>query len=337
MKWSNSKYQTLRQCSRKYFFQYVLPDHHFTYPIRRKAFELSKTQNLRMWMGSIVDWAMSNLIIPVYKLKRSPDFSKIADEAIETAKRQFQFSEQKLYREKGNTKSKIGSDYLVLDIHDLNLSYREEKVSQVYADVREIIERIPEYPSPEEGKSMNQYLLESSFLQPNEQWWRYQFEDITLNPQIDLIRYKGKKITVIDWKVSASQTGDYGNQLTIAGIVTFNNKRKLNAEKGWTPPNLDDIELFEINLYNGYVKQHPFNRERTAAVLDKIYINGSDTEQLFGEMKWNEIDIESLEITDKKETCAMCKFQPLCVHLIQNNYQYDESKFNQLVPSGELA
>lgn len=288
-------------------------------------------------MGSIVDWAMSNLIIPTYKKKQSPDFIKIAEEAIETAKRQFQFSEQKLYKVKGNTRSKIGSDYLVLDIHDLDLHYKEEQVLQVYSSVREIIQRIPEYQSPEDGKTLNEYLLESSFLQPNERWWKYDFQDITLNPQIDLIRYNGKKITVIDWKVSTSQTGDYGNQLTIAGIVTFNNKRRLNAEKGWTPPSLEDMELYEINLYNGFVKKHAFTRESTAAMLDRIYINSSDTEQLIGQMKWNEIDIRSLDITDKKETCMMCKFRPLCIHLIQNNYQYDESKFNQLVSAGELA
>lgn len=336
MKWSNSKIQTLRQCHRKYYFQYILADHHFTHPIRRKAYELAKSQNLKMWQGSLVDWAVTNCIIPAYKAKQQPDFERIAEETIAIAQKQFAFSESGAYKVKGNSKNKLAESFQILAYHDWGRQYDEVAIFEVYTKVKDILLAFPNYDSPEKGKTLNQYLFESSFLKPNEEWWQYEYADIELNPQIDLIRFKGKAIHVIDWKVSASVSSDYSRQLNIAGIVTLHNKKKENEAKGWTAPRLEDVSLFQINLYNGDVQKHLFNKETIASTLDRIYLD-SEREQLEEKVKWNEVAADTFEITDKTSTCAMCKFKPLCIYLIQNNFQYDESRYSKLVQTAELA
>ena len=79
-----------------------------------------------------------------------------------------------------------------------------------------------------------------------------------------------------------------------------------------------------------------FNKETIANTLDRIYLD-SEREQLEEKIKWDEVSADAFEITDKVSTCAMCKFKPLCIHMIQNNFQYDEDRYSKLVQTAELA
>ncbi|UYQ93802.1 PD-(D/E)XK nuclease family protein [Chitinophaga horti] len=337
MEWSISKLSCLRQCHRKFFFAHELADYHFTHPIRRKAFELAQSKNLKMWQGSLIDYAFSDKLIAIYQRKQRPDFNALADEMLDIARRQFAFSEQQLYRDKGMTKSKAGEAFQVLDIHESGAPYTESDVETIYSTLRQIIIQIPEYPSPEMGKSLHEYLSSSNYLQPNINYWHYQFGEVRLKPQIDLVRYSGKSIHVIDWKVSDSYSSDYSNQLYLAGIVAYHNIKKDAEKKGWGLPARGDVSLFEINLMNGNIKEHAFTRESTAGALDHVYRFRNEQEQLSSDKKWNELNIEDYETTDKRETCVFCKFKSLCIHLILNNNRYDEPEYYKLVQNHQLA
>lgn len=290
-----------------------------------------------MWQGSLVDLAFSEWIIEAYRNKVAPDYAKIAENAVAMAKRQFAFSQEQKYHQKGLSKSKVGNGFQILDVHECGVPYEEKDILDIFSKVQQIITQIPEYDSPEAGKSLHQYLSTASYLMPNQTFWSLEYEGVTLKPQIDLVRHAGKAIHVIDWKVSDSHSSDYSKQLIMAGMVAFHNIKKKNLEKGWTPPTLQDVSLYEINLMNGNIKQHPFTRESTAATLDYVYKFRDEFSQLTSNRKWNELNIEDFETTDKRETCLFCKFKPLCIHLIQNNFRYDEQKYSQLVQAGQLA
>jgi hypothetical protein len=337
MESSFSKLSALRQCHRKFYFAYELSDFHFTYPIRRKAFELSQSKSLRMWQGSLIDNFFSKRIISLYKEKQVPDFNALADELVDIAKKQFSFSEQKLYHNKTITKTKAGEAFQILDIHESGASCREADILNIYSKVKEIILQIPEYSSPEEGMSLHEYLATANYLQPDVKYYNYEFESIKLNPQIDLIRHKGKSVHVIDWKVSDSNSSDYARQLVLAGIVAFHNIKKNYQQKNWSLPKMEDFSLFEFNLMNGNNKSHAFNRESTAGALDYVYQFKDNQEQLSGSKNWQELNIEDYQTTDKSETCMFCKFKPLCIHLITNNFQYDEYEYNKLVSAQQLV
>lgn len=290
-----------------------------------------------MWQGTLIDNFFSKRIISIYKDKQVPDFKSLSDELVDIAKRQFAFSEKRLYRDKSLSKTKAGDAFQILDIHECGAIYSEEDLLNVYNKIKEIVQQIPDYSSPEEGKTLHEYLVSSSYLQPDVKYWSYEFEGVKLNPQIDLIRHKGKSIHVVDWKVSDSNTSDYSKQLYLAGIVAFHNIKKSNIEKKWSLPKLEDFSLFEINLMNGNRREHPFTKESTAGALDYVYQFKDEQEQLSGNKNWNDLNIEDYMTTDKRETCVFCKFKPLCIHLIQNNFKYDESEYYKLVSSQQLV
>ena len=336
--WNFSKLATLRQCHRKFFFGFEIARHEFTHPYRRKAFELAKVKTLKMWQGSVIDHAVTNLILPCYNAKTPPDFGKIANDAVALAKRQFNYSSNRYYHRNDISRKEVGNDFLVLDIHEFNTPCGNEVINEVYETINSIILSFPNYASPEAGKNLHDYLMESSFLRPDVRNLGYTYGDIKIKPQIDLVRYKGKSIHVIDWKVSERDDSDYSRQLILGGIVTLHYGRNTFKIKEWKPvPDLSSVKLLEINLMNGSTKEHPFTKESTAAALDYVSSYGDEQEQLSQLKAWNELEVNDYVRTNKTETCSICKFKPLCKHLLMNNSEYDEAKYYQLVQNNELA
>jgi|GEM_PF-620064 len=338
MEWNISKLQTLRQCHRKFYFAYEIARHEFTFPYRRKAYELSKMKTLKMWQGSVIDAVVTTEIVPMYQTGQVPDFQKIAQDAVAAAKRQFSFSENRYYHRPDISKGEAAGDWLILDIHEYNFPYQPQDVEAVYHRIQEIILAFPNYPSPDPDQTLHDYLTTAKYLRPDARQMKYEYGGVSIKPQIDLVRYLGKSIHVIDWKVAERDNVDYSRQLILGGIVALHFAKNWYKKKGWTPvPGLEDVKLIEINLMNGNLKEHPFTATSTAAALDYVYTYSDEQEQLSQDKTWKDLDIEDYGRTNKPETCAICKFKALCKHIILNNLNYDEDNYVKLVQHNELA
>ncbi len=331
VKWSYTAVNTLRECNRKYYFSQVLATHGRKDPLRRKAYELKTMQNLTMWKGSVVDKFMETIIIPMIRDKQSLDFDLLAQEAVELARRQFEYSKQKIYDESYITKSEVGSDFCILDIHAIDKEHTEEEIADAYSVIHETVLKIPEIKMPS-GQLMIDFLKESNSLLPNVNNWLVYVEDAMVKPQIDLITYHNWKPVVMDWKLSNSYVSDYSNQLIICGI-TFYLKRLEKIDK----PKYEyaDIKLLEVNLLKGFVKEHGFTEDRINRIIDDINLTSRDI--LLLTEKDEEIDIEDFELTDNEGSCKFCNHRSLCSYLLLNNNNYNEKSYAEFVQSAQLA
>lgn len=337
LEWSFSALSTLRKCNRMYYFQYIAALHHFANPFRRKAHELKKSKSLLMWRGSVVDKIIEIEIMPRIKEKQSIDYNIIADKAVELARRQFKFSEQKLYRFKENSESKVGADYCILDVHEANVPYTEADLARVFASIREIIRGIPNIEMPGGKMLLTEYLTKATFIAPNLRGWSFEFENVKISPQIDLFMFVENKAVVLDWKVSESEVSDYSRQLVIAGITVFDTYRKKAAQGTGRKLSFSDIRLLEVNLFKQTSKEHPFTRQIVDECIDYIYLNSNDVEMLTNGKTFDNLNIEDFPITDKEGTCFFCKFRPLCSNLIINNNKYDETTYYNSLPAKQFA
>ena len=333
LEWSFSALSALRKCNRMYYFQYLAPSHHFTYPFRRKAHELKKSKNLLMWRGSIVDKIMEIEIMPKIKNKQIIDYNVVADTAIKMAKRQFNFSKQKLYRIKDNSESKVGTDYCILDIHEANVFYTEEELASVYSSIKDIITGIPRIEMPDRKVMLTEYLSKATFIVPNLRRWSFEFDNVKISPQLHLFMFVENKAVVLDWKVSESDVSDYSRQLVIGGITVFDTYRKKAAQGTGKKLSFSDIRLLEVNLFKQSAKDHSFTKQVVDECIDYIYLNSDDVEMLTEGKSFNQLNIEDFPITDKETTCFFCKFRPLCSYLIINNNQYDEKAYYNSLPA----
>lgn len=335
--WNISKLQALRQCHRKFFFGYEAAQHTFSDPFRRKAYELSKMRTLKMWQGAVIDWMITNKILPHYVEHSTPDYAAIATEGVDLAKRQFEFSKNKYYHDREIPRAESGTDWAILDIHESNVPYSEEELNGIYQTIETVLRAFPEYESPVRGKNMEQYLRAAKFLRPDAKQLKYKYEDVKIQPQIDLISYMGRTMHVIDWKVTEKDDTDYSRQLLLGGIVALHFSREKYRKENWKPmPSLNDVRLFEINLFSGKHKEHIFDKDAVAHALDSVYILSDEQEELSRSKPYEELDIEDYERTNKESTCAICNYKFLCKQIILNKSKYNEEEYIKLVQNKEL-
>ncbi len=331
VKWSYTAVNTLRECNRKYYFSNVLATHGRKNPLRRKAYELKNMQNLTMWKGSVIDKFMETVIIPLINEKQNLDFNSLAQQAVALAKRQFEYSKLKIYKEPFTTKAEVGSDFCILDIHENGKEYQEFEVEVAYSVIHDTILRIPSISMPD-GQLLIEYLKQCNALTPNVTNWIVHVENAIVKPQIDLIAYKNWKPVVIDWKLSDSYTSDYSRQLIICGITVYL-KRLEKIDK--PEYQYSDIKLFEVNLLNGIVKEHEFEVERINQLIDEINLTSKDISLLTE--RTNEIDIEEFELTDNEGSCKFCDYRSLCSYILLNNNNYDEESYTEFVQSNQFV
>ena len=240
-KWSYSALMALRRCNRQYYFSYHAPSHHFTNAFRRRAYELKNAQSLIMWQGSVIDKAMERWIIPALRDKQKLDFDLFSNQAIDLAKAQFKFSEERRYKDKTLSKTKVGDVFCILDIHESGIHHSEQEVLEIYDNIWKIIHGIPEILITRDQIPITEYLKKASFLVSNVTGKYFEFEGIRVSPQIDLLAYIEGKPVVIDWKVSKSAASDYSRQLVIIGITLLDDSRRKSKENGRTSYEVNDI------------------------------------------------------------------------------------------------
>lgn len=335
MKWTYSESNVFRQCRRKFFLGEVLPTHHHTNALRRKAFELKNTLNLKMWAGTVVDKYLSNELIPAIKQNQPLDFDHFAEEAVGLAKAQFNFSAQGLYHT--TTKEAAGIVYCILDIHESAQPYTPGDLDKVYATIRQSIVNIPHIRMPN-GQLLLDYLQQAFSLYPDVTTRHTQIEGAFVAPQIDLLAYVQGKPVVFDWKVSLSETSDYSRQLIIIGLTILRHRNLIKRDK--RPYQHSDIRLLEVNLIQegGYVREHVFTQERANEILDDINLSSWDIRQLTQDRLPSAIPITDFPGNEHGGyICDTCPFYALCTFLNLNNNQYDENAYAEFVRACQCA
>jgi hypothetical protein len=182
-----------------------------------------------------------------------------------------------------------------------------------------------------DGQTLLGFLQQCNSLTANVYTWKVEIEQAVVKPQIDLLALHNYKPVVMDWKLSRSYTANYSRQLTICGLVVYL-KRLSNPDK--KPYSYEDIRLFEVNLFKGTVKQHPFTAERANEMIDEINLSSQDIALLLGENQ--DRDIRDFEGTDNDGSCKICNFRSICAFLYLNDV-YDEKAYAEFVQITQFA
>ena len=332
-KWSISTINSLRRCNRQYYFAHVAANHGRKNAFRREAYELKRMQNFLMWPGSVVDKFIETEIIPNIKSLNYSDFDSLAEKAVQMAKKQFEFSQNRLFGDPNVRAGDHKQDFAILQIHKLNEEYTDEDIQGVYDKIHKAVKRFPEIVMPTTGSKLLEFLKEASWLLPNVMNWSFNVESSRVSPQTDLFLIHQNKPVIIDWKLSASFVSDYSRQLIICALSIMNWYKKRNSPGDI--PKMEDYSLFEINLLkeNENVTSHELNIERASEIIDYINLTGSDIELLLEGRKYEDIDIEEFDITDKDTTCAFCNFRSLCANVLLNGIENEKASFNKHVPN----
>ncbi len=328
-KWSISTINSLRRCNRQYYFAHVAANHGRKNAFRREAYELKRMQNFLMWPGSVVDKFIETEIIPNIKNLHYSDFEALAEKAVQMAKEQYAFSKKRLFSNPDVRAGDHKQDFAILQMHKLNEEYSEDDTQVVYNKIYDAVRKFPDIVIPANGTKLLDFLKEASWLLPNVMNWPFNVESSRVSPQIDLFLIHQNKPVIIEWKLSESFVSDYSRQLIICALSVMNWYKNRDGHN----PGMEDYSLYEINLLkeSENVTSHELNVERASEIIDYINLTGSDIELLLGDRKYEEIDIEEFDITDKDTTCAFCNFKSLCAKVLINGIENEKATFNKHV------
>jgi hypothetical protein len=132
---------------------------------------------------------------------------------------------------------------------------------------------------------------------------------ITAKPDLLFLR-SARALTVVDWKVTASETSDYSGQLAVYALVATRCGRWPGLDPG-------SMRLYEANLLKSQVIERQVDAEAIARAEDFVYQSVVEMEALIGGIKAEDVDFADYDVADQPGTCALCPFRQLCIRSLE--------------------
>ncbi len=316
MKWSYSVHTAMRRCQRLLVFAHVMAAHNARDPQRREDYVLKQLQQLPAWQGSLVHKVLATTFLADLRAARPVDPSALAAAAEELAQRQLTFSAARRYRQPGQTKRAAGDAYCALTEHELGWEIAPKALGTVHATITRCFENLAT-----QTKLLAR--LYAGFEHMAEYPLSFRLNDATVaaTPDLVFLRADGQP-TVVDWKVTESETTDYSRQVLIYALAV--------ARCGhWSRVSAEAIELYEVNLLKNRIHQHPVTAARLEETEDFVYRSIMELKTLVGDGRFGELDLDEFEVAERPATCSHCNFRLLCIRQLEDTGRAAEAQMVQ--------
>ncbi len=305
--WSYYAQNTFRRCQSEYLFGQIMANHHRGNLDRREAFVLKQLQDLPTWRGSLVDLGIEKFVVPFLQSSKLPPVDEVVSKTVTIARQQWEFSAQRRYRSATLAKSAYGDIFCALYPHEYDLPVGSADLMQVEVEV---------------GAAFETLYAQVDFLRllMGHSWYRpkmrshFRVAAASVKVELDLLYFRGvNKPTIVDWKAGHSAKSDYSWQMLIYALAVC---------RHWPDVQPADIAVYEVNLAEGVIKNHPVTEERLIQTEDYIYRSVMEIEALTGGRKFSEQNFQDFETANTPRTCAICNFRRLCLAMRARQESY---------------
>jgi hypothetical protein len=244
---------------------------------------------------------IERFVVPALESDLAIEWGSVADQTIEMAKRQIEFSSERKYRQKGLSKKAAGDDYCALATHDAGGEITEETFAKVQEMIRTAFANLAGMNDFWAGvRGARRYFSEPPVFA--------EYEGVRVEGHIDLMFFRGAgRPTIIDWKLYEGTGG------SDAAYQTAMYAWLLCRMPAWHVNNPADVELMEVRLLDSQVIRHRCDTEILDALEDKIYRGIHDIRSLTGGLGFDEVNAEDFAYANSPGTCALCPFRTLCL------------------------
>jgi len=292
--WSHSRYETFRECLRRYYYQY------YAYwggwsadadPVARRLYILRNLKNRYLWAGAIVHDAVAGILERVRARLPEPEAAAVAEEAVARMRADFRTSREGGYLK--DPKRVVG----LVEHH-----YREAVRDEEWRGFAEMVRRSIV------GFAQGPFLPAARELAPEdwltlEQLLDFSIDGAKVYVKMDLAhRRAGGGAVICDWKTGKRRPQPEGLQLGCYALY---------ASEAWgIAP--EAIQVIEANINTGAVG---------SAVLSAGHIENARAEISAGIARMRErlADVENnvareqdFPASPSPQTCRRCVFRELC-------------------------
>lgn len=302
MKWSISTHNCFRRCQKQYFFSQTMASHNAKDTLRREAFILKQLSSLDEWRGSLIHKALEEYLAPSLQQHQIISVKELIEQTISLAKKQFEFSKKKNYRDANISKKAAGNSFLALRCHEYDIIIPQTFIDDLYQEIKQCYEYL---------YSQERFI---QFLQQGNDYFtecliQFKIHNCLVSAKLDLVMNYGKnKLCIIDWKISRSKTSDYSKQLNLYALAALNKWK-------WKKYNPEDLLLVEANIFQGKLTKHYVNEDSINTIDNLIYQSISQIKSLSGDSKYNLDSLEDYDYANSPLSCEYCNFQQMCVRL----------------------
>jgi PD-(D/E)XK nuclease superfamily protein len=296
--WSHTQHGLLRECVRRWYFQYRMADGWAPDGMRREAFVLKRLQSIPMWWGDLIHHGIANWVVPAWQRGEEPDLAGAAEATIDLARHQYAFSRDRLYRDRYRSPKKEAA-YAALQHHEYGEEDgREARTADVIREAFSQLSNVAAEAGVRTGATIE--LVEKLLDLP--------IYGVTLWAKLDLVlRHIDGILLVIDWKTGAND-GDPRQFYAYALMCTEHPELKVP---------LDRLRLRAVNLAAGSVRDFDVREDDLDRVASRIYEDAKLMEALpapESEQAGREV-LASIPPAHSPRVCQHCPFRRPCLEV----------------------
>jgi hypothetical protein len=304
--WSYSTHQMMRRCQLQLVFAQVLASHAAKQADRHEAYLLKQLQHLATWQGSVVHRVLATHYVPSLQRRQPVRPTTLISTAVDLARRQFAFSAARRFREVGLTKTAAGEDYCALFEHEYGWPITEERLATMEATVANCLQHL-------DGQTTFLGLLAAASTYAAERPLHFRLDDTTARAVPDLVlTHRNGAITIVDWKIAASEASDYSRQLRLYALAVLRCGY-------WPRATLDAVTLIEANLLKNEIRTHEVSRELLDDAEDFAYRSTVELRALLDGLHPPDVDWDEFEVAQQPNTCRHCNFHALCLRCLDHS------------------
>lgn len=306
MKFSFSSERCFRRCQRQYYFREIAAWHNAKDPLRREAFVLKQLKTIELWRGSLVHRGIERFVVPAMEAGVAVDWGSAADQTVDMARRQFRFSAERKYRQKGLSKAAAGDDYCALLPHERGEAVGDGELAEVEGVVRTAYANLAQIGEFWAGvRGVRRFFAELPLVTD--------YEGAKVEGHVDLMYFRGfGRPTIVDWKLYEGSGGsDAAHQTALYAWL-------LCRMPNWRVTDPTQVELLEVQLLgDARLIRHRCDAATLELMEDRLYRGIDDVRSLTGGLAYADVGVEDFGYAASPGTCAFCPFRRLCQNGLQ--------------------
>lgn len=299
MRWSVSASRVFYQCPRKWYYDHVFADSSSNDELRRQAFALKQLNSIHAWRGKLVDYIISEKIIPSINngnlLEQNAALS-IADDLMDRQLSPFDGSSAGAMPEcsffEREYEGGLQGSLVETARKEALQSLRNFYSSSILTDL----------------VNSSSYLIAQRTLQ-------FSFSDLTVSATPDVIAFfRDRNPAIIDWKVEAPANKEHWIQLAVYAWALS----KVTPHKDFRAEWLETIKdpsktgLIEFQLLRNKLQEYIMTAADIIDVEDYIYTSFHPLRLLLNGGKLQSLKESDFPTAKLPETCLRCKYRRIC-------------------------
>jgi len=305
VKWSYSDSRTFGYCQRQWGFKRRIAVARSTDPFRREAYLLSKLQTLAQWRGGIIDYVISQAVVPVLRQGGLPDRARVLRTARECYDNQKAFALAHRMWEPGLKVGDVNGTFAAFYDMEYGTPPTEERLAGCWNEIEQALTTLLDMRDLLEPLHSAVALLDQRTLS-------LPFGGMSLTARPDLIAlYRNAPPKVIDWKAHAHMQTAARGQLALYAIVLTSAAPHQDFPidpRAWNPL---EVSLLEAQLLRNEVHDYQLESPEIDLAWSEIGESIVEMRRAIGE-EGAEWDITELPLARRAETCERCNFRRLC-------------------------